>query len=174
MAPKSRVRSPGRLERKRLGAREWQPRWSRSATVRPGSSSEAPAGGEAGQRGRRCSARSGGLGELCPPVPKARTGTRQLGRCASSRTGRGGAQPGVGGAGSGPKSSQAPCWGGPRRSPVPRASAAATAAAPARPRGGVPGRWARPGNPILGPPPARPPGSPPASAAAAAAAASRL
>lgn len=35
-------------------------------------------------------------------------------------------------------------------------------AAPARPRGGVPGRWARPGNPILGPPPTRPPGRPPA------------
>ncbi|CAO2589619.1 Protein Wnt-4, partial [Lemmus lemmus] len=39
---------------------------------------------------------------------------------------------------------------------------------PAPVGGGVPRRWTRPGNPILGPPPARPAGRPPASAAAAA------
>ena len=112
----ARVRSSWRPERKRLGARERQPRSGQSATVGPGSGSEAPAGGEAGRRGRRCSARSGGLGELCPPVPQARAGTGQLGRRASSPAELGDAQPGVPGADSGPKSSRAPGRGGPRRS----------------------------------------------------------
>lgn len=48
---------------------------SRARVAPPGSTGDpgfqAPAGGRGARLGRRCSARSGGLGELCPPVPKA-------------------------------------------------------------------------------------------------------
>jgi hypothetical protein len=74
-----RVRSPGRPERKRLRAREWQRRSGRSPTVQPGSGLHGAGGGRGARLGRRCSARSGGLGELCPPVPKARAGDQAAG-----------------------------------------------------------------------------------------------
>lgn len=135
---------------------------------RAGSGSEAPRvgrGGKAGRRGRPCSARSDGLGELCPLSPRrgrgpgSRVAAPLLGRAGRRAARRPGER-------SGPPSCRAPGRGGPRRSPVPRARAAATAAAPARPRGVS--RAAGPAQvtpssarPRPAPPAARPPPPPP-------------
>lgn len=105
-----------------------------------------------------------GWGSCARSSLRPRAGTQQLGRRASSSAQLGGVRPSVPAA-AGLRLRARPGAGPgrpPRRSPVPRAQD--------RPRGGgvVPRRWTRPGNPILGPPPARPAGRPPASAATAA------
>lgn len=135
-----RPQTPGCAAPGAQSASPWVRASGSRAQVRPPRSRPGPAprrrrGARRGSEGGGAVPTAAGWGSCARLSPKARAGPRQLGRRASSLAGLGGAQRGVPGAGSGPKSSRASGRGGPRRSPVPRASAAATAAAAARPRG---------------------------------------